>query len=141
MGRVKHSQFCGYACGHIESGRAVAEGSPMKSVGIREFRDRATQLIASGETLVVEKHGEPVGFFVPIVARDRRAGAVALDRLGETVRGVLAKTGLTEDDLVAEFTGSGLADEADDDADETILISSQTISTSDGPSPQHASRR
>ena len=113
----------------------------MKSVGIREFRDRATQLIASGETLVVEKHGEPVGFFVPIVARDRRAGAVALDRLGETVRGVLAKTGLTEDDLVAEFTGSGLADEADDDADETILISSQTISTSDGPSPQHASRR
>ncbi|WP_420446582.1 type II toxin-antitoxin system Phd/YefM family antitoxin [Candidatus Poriferisodalis sp.] len=113
----------------------------MKSVGIREFRDRATQLIASGETLVVERHGEPVGFFVPIVARDRRAGAVALDRLGETVRGVLAKTGLTEDDLVAEFTGADLADEADDDADETILISSQTTSTSDGLSPQHASGR
>ena len=113
----------------------------MKSVGIREFRDRATQLIASGETLVVEKHGEPVGFFVPIVAKDRRAGAVALDRLGETVRGVLAKTGLAEDDLVAEFAGADLADEADDDADETILISSRTISSCDGSSSQHASRR
>ena len=81
----------------------------MRSVGVREFRDRATQLIASGETLVVEKHGKPVGFFVPIVAKDRRAGVAALDRLGETVRGVLAKTGLTEDELVAEFTGTDLA--------------------------------
>ena len=113
----------------------------MKSVGIREFRDRATQLIASGETLVVEKHGEPVGFFVPIVARDRRAGAAALDRLGETVTGVLARTGLTEDDLVAEFTGAVLADEAGENEDETILISSQTTATSDASSPQHASGR
>ncbi|WP_419840104.1 type II toxin-antitoxin system Phd/YefM family antitoxin [Candidatus Poriferisodalis sp.] len=113
----------------------------MKSVGIREFRDRATQLIASGETLVVEKHGEPVGFFVPIVARDRRAGAAALDRLGETVKGVLARTGLTEDDLVAEFTGAVLADEAGESEDETFLISSQTIATSDASSPQHASGR
>ena len=89
----------------------------MRSVGVREFRDRATQLIASGETLVVEKHGEPVGFFVPIVAKDRCAGAAALDRLGETVNDVLAKTGLTEDEFVAEFTGTGRADETDDDAD------------------------
>lgn len=90
----------------------------MKSVGVREFRNRATQLIASGETLVVERHGEPVGFFVPIVAKDRRAGAAALDRLGKTVRDVLAKTGLSEDELVAEFIGAGLAGEADDDAGE-----------------------
>lgn len=86
----------------------------MKSVGIREFRNRATQLIASGETLVVERRGEPVGFFVPVAAKDRRAGAAALDRLGKTVKNVLAKTGLTEDEFVAEFTAAGLADEADD---------------------------
>lgn len=113
----------------------------MRSVGVREFRDRATQLIASGETLVVEKHGEPVGFFVPIVAKDRRAGAVALDRLGETVRGVLAKTGLTEDDFVAEFTGMELAGEADDGGDEAIVVSSRVTPTSEGSSSQHASRR
>ena len=76
----------------------------MRSVEVREFRDHAAQLIASGETLVVEKHGQPVGFFVPVVAKDRRAGAEALDRLGEAVHGMLATTGLSEDDLVAEFT-------------------------------------
>ena len=81
---------------------------------MRELRDRATQLIASGETLVVEEHGEPVGFVVPIVAKDRRVGAAALDRLGETVRGVLARTGLNEDQFVAEFTGTDFAVEADD---------------------------
>ena len=85
---------------------------------MREFRDRATQFIASGETLVVEKRGEPVGFFVPIVAKDRRAGAAALERLGETVKNVLARTGLTEDEFVAEFTGSGVAGEADGDSGE-----------------------
>lgn len=113
----------------------------MRSVGVREFRDRATQLIASGETLVVEKHGEPVGFFVPIVAKDRRAGAAALDRLGETVMNVLAKTGLTEDELVAEFTRPDLAVEADDGGDEAVVISSRTIPIREGSSPQHASRR
>jgi len=110
----------------------------MRSVGVREFRYRATQLIAAGETLVVEKRGEPVGFFVPIVAKDRRAGAAALERLGETVRGVLAKTGLTEDDLVAEFTGTDLAVEADDGGDEAVVVSSRILPTSEDPSSQHA---
>lgn len=82
----------------------------MRSVGVREFRDHATQLIASGETLVVEKRGEPVGFFVPVEGKDPDARAAALERLGEVVQGVLAKTGLSEDELVAEFTGAQLAD-------------------------------
>lgn len=81
----------------------------MKSVGVREFRDHATKLINSGETLVIEKHGEPVGFFVPIVAKDRRAGARKLEQLDVIVTAVLEETGLTEDELVSEIVG---ADEA-----------------------------
>lgn len=87
----------------------------MKSVGVREFRDNATQLIASGETLVVEKRGEPVGFFVPVAARDRRSQAAAMDRLSEVVEGVLAKTGLSEDEFVAEFTDARFARHAASD--------------------------
>ncbi len=56
----------------------VPGGREVRSIGIREFRDQATQLMASGETLIVERHGEPIGFFVPIVAVDREAGADAL---------------------------------------------------------------
>lgn len=78
----------------------------MRSVGVREFRDRATQMMAEGETLVIERRGEPIGFYVPIVAKDRRAGGEALDRLGERVDDVLERTGLSEEALVRELVGS-----------------------------------
>lgn len=77
----------------------------MRSVGVREFRDQATTMMAAGETLVIERHGEPIGFFVPITAKDRRAGRAALGRLGEVVGDVLARVDLDEDDLVREVSG------------------------------------
>ena len=73
----------------------------MRRVGVREFKDKATSLLSGGETLVVERHGEAVGFYVPVVAKDRVAGRAALDHLGEEVAAFLARTGLTEDELVA----------------------------------------
>ncbi len=78
----------------------------MRSVGIREFRDKATRLMGSGETLVIEKRGEPIGFFVPICAKDRDEGREALGRLGRTLDDLLDRTGLDEDELVEEITGS-----------------------------------
>lgn len=50
--------------------------------------------------MVIERHGKPVGFFVPVAAKDRRAGRAALGRLGRAVDGVLADTGMDEDELV-----------------------------------------
>ena len=60
----------------------------MKTVGVREFRDQATSLMNDGETLVIERYGQPIGFFVPVVAKDRRAGHEALGRLGDLVKPV-----------------------------------------------------
>ena len=77
----------------------------MRSVGVREFRDQATSMMSTGETLVIERHGEPIGFFVPISAKDRRAGREALGRLGRLVDDVLNRTGLNEDDLAREVSG------------------------------------
>ena len=78
----------------------------MKSVGIREFRDHATKLIAAGETLAIEKHGEPVGFYVPIVAKDREVGIKVLERLDAVVSDLLEQTGLTEDEFVNAIQGT-----------------------------------
>ena len=75
----------------------------MKAIGVREFRDQATSLLASGETLVVERHGEPIGFYVPIDAVDRRRGRRALGRLGQVVDEVLAQAGIDEEELVREI--------------------------------------
>jgi antitoxin (DNA-binding transcriptional repressor) of toxin-antitoxin stability system len=68
-------------------------------VGIREFKDKATTLLASGETLVVERHGKTVGFYIPIEAKDRKAGQAALEDLENIINGILERTGMTEDDL------------------------------------------
>ncbi|WP_419922537.1 type II toxin-antitoxin system Phd/YefM family antitoxin [Candidatus Poriferisodalis sp.] len=81
----------------------------MRTVGVREFRDHASQLIAAGETLTIERHGKPVGFYVPIKAKDRREGAAALDKLGELVGSILARTGISEDELVADMTAEDAA--------------------------------
>ena len=77
----------------------------MRAIGVSEFRDQATSIMASGETLVIERHGEPIGFFVPIVAKDRHAGRDALGRLGQFVDDIMARTGIDEDDLVREVMG------------------------------------
>ncbi|MBI2710099.1 MAG: hypothetical protein HYX34_10445 [Actinobacteria bacterium] len=74
----------------------------MRSVGVREFRDRATSMMGAGETLVIERHGEPIGFFVPIAAKDRQAGRKALGRLGVAIGELLAAAGVDEEKLVSE---------------------------------------
>ncbi len=75
----------------------------MRSIGVREFRDQASSILAGGETLVIERHGEPIGFFVPITAKDRRAGRKVLGRLGGLVDDIVARSGLDEDELVQEI--------------------------------------
>ena len=59
-------------------------------------------MMGAGETLVIERHGEPIGFYVPIAAKDRKAGRKALGRLGAAVDAVLTASGLDEDELVDE---------------------------------------
>ncbi len=76
----------------------------MRSVGVREFRDQATSMMAAGETLVIERHGKPIGFYVPISAKDRRTGREALGRLGDAADKLLEQTGLDEDELVREVS-------------------------------------
>lgn len=77
----------------------------MKTVGVREFRDQATSMLGAGETLVIERHGEPIGFFVPITAKDRREGRKALGRLGDALADVLRTAGINEEELAREVSG------------------------------------
>ena len=77
----------------------------MQRVGVREFKQRITAWLGAGETLVIERHGTPVGFYVPIEAKDRIAGAASLARLGATVAEVLERAGGSEDELADELGG------------------------------------
>ena len=61
-------------------------------------------MMGAGETLVIERHGEPIGFYVPITAKDRKVGRKALGRLGAAVDQVLDAVGMDEDELVREVS-------------------------------------
>src|SRR5579859_1468522 len=71
----------------------------MKRVGIREFRDHATRYLAGGEVLAVERHGRPVGFYIPVAPSPDEETRHAVERLGQVVERILATSGMTEDEL------------------------------------------
>lgn len=75
----------------------------MKHVGVREFRDHATQYLAGDEALAVERHGEPIGFYIPTKGNRRESFEQALEQLEQTVQRMVAETGLSEEELSRLF--------------------------------------
>ena len=85
----------------------------MKRVGVREFRDHATQYLSGDEVLVIERHGQPLGFYLPTGKSRRESFEEALARLERTVQQVLAETGMREEELSRLFDlNEALPDEA-----------------------------
>lgn len=76
----------------------------MKRVGVREFKNKATAFIAEAQPLVIEKRGKPVGFYVPIKSNDKDCSDVqqSLERIDSLMDDILARTGMSEDEFVAE---------------------------------------
>lgn len=78
----------------------------MKRVGVREFRDHATQYLSGGEVLAIERHGLPLGYYLPAGTQSRKGSKEAneaLDRLDRTVQKILDETGMTEEELSRFF--------------------------------------
>ncbi len=71
----------------------------MKSLGIREFRDKASHYLASGEVLAVKRHDKLVGLYVPVKESDEEEVRQAIDRLGQTVEAVMAERGWAQETL------------------------------------------
>lgn len=75
----------------------------MKHIGVREFKDHANGLINANEPLVIERHGQPVGVYLPLPRVDKAAAAEAAARLDATLAAIRERLGLSEDELVAAF--------------------------------------
>ena len=75
----------------------------MKRVGVREFRNHAAAYLSGDDVVAVERHGRPVGFYIPTRPSTDEELAQALERLDQTVREVMARTGLSEDELSRLF--------------------------------------
>jgi hypothetical protein len=71
----------------------------MKSIGVREFRDKASHYLASREIIAIKKHEKLVGFYIPIQESNQEEVEQAFQRLSETVALALAESGLSEEAL------------------------------------------
>lgn len=71
---------------------------PVRAVGVREFRDHATEYLAGDDPIAITRHGRVIGFYLPVPPDDREAER-ALTRLELAVERVRAHTGLSEAEL------------------------------------------
>lgn len=79
----------------------------MRRIGVREFKAKATTLIAEEKAIVIEKHGKPVGFYIPLLKKDKSQAREAADKLEHTIEGILERTGMSREAFEAEWEEAG----------------------------------
>lgn len=73
-------------------------------VGIREFREKlASYLLQSDQPLVITRHGDTVGYYLPARRRRSEAERSALRQAAARLQEMLAAEGITEDEIIADF--------------------------------------
>jgi len=73
----------------------------MKYVGVREFRDNATRYLASDEVLAVERHGRPIGFYIPVASTPDEERQHRVAQLSKAVARLLTESGMSEEELAS----------------------------------------
>ena len=75
-----------------------------QSVGIREFRDNlASYLLASKGPVAITRHGDTIGYYLPVRRRPTAAQLRAFREANERLQMEMAAKGITEDDILEEF--------------------------------------
>ena len=72
-------------------------------IGIRELREKLASYVESSVPIAVTRHGQTVGFYIPVPRRPGQAEREALIEAGRRMQAELARLGLTEEELVADF--------------------------------------
>ncbi|CAM3731036.1 Antitoxin [Deinococcus saxicola] len=79
--------------------KAETPPSLPRRVGIKEFKDKATQLLAADEPFVVERHGKPIGFYTPFKRPDPREIREAAAQLNATMEHAAREMGISVEEL------------------------------------------
>jgi len=72
-------------------------------IGVRELRDKLASYLESSVPIEVTRHGQTIGFYIPVPKRPGQGEREALLEAGHRMQGELARLGLTEEELVADF--------------------------------------
>ena len=82
----------------------MATSKETTRVGIREFRENlATYLLESESPVVVTRHGDTVGYYIPARRNRSESERAALKDAATRLQKMLAANGLTEDEIMRDF--------------------------------------
>ena len=72
-------------------------------VSIREFRSRLAQYARAHSPIVITRHGETVGYYIPARPSRDKAEIDALKEAASHLDALLAQAGVSEEDMLSEF--------------------------------------
>jgi prevent-host-death family protein len=73
-------------------------------VGIREFREKlANYLLQSDKPVVITRHGDTVGYYLPARRRRSEAERAELKEAAARLQEMLLAEGISEDEIIADF--------------------------------------
>lgn len=72
-------------------------------VGIREFRENLSGYLESNTPVAITRHGATIGIYVPTRPKPSQADLEALRVAGERMQELIAASGISENEIVADF--------------------------------------
>ena len=75
----------------------------VEKIGVREFRNNIGKYIDSAQPIAVSRHGQTVGYFVPVKKNPDEVDLEQLRSAALKLDALLAENGIDEEQLVQEF--------------------------------------
>jgi len=75
-----------------------------EKVAIRQFQAKLATYVLEGDSpIAITRHGDTVGYFIPVQRKRTEAERQALTAAGAQLEQMLQEQGVTEEDLLADF--------------------------------------
>ncbi|MDQ6601169.1 MAG: prevent-host-death protein [Chloroflexota bacterium] len=75
----------------------------VKHVGVRELRGDLAEKLKGSEPIVIERHGQVLGIYVPVQQVDRAKAAEALEQFHALIDRIVRETDITREELAEAF--------------------------------------
>lgn len=72
-------------------------------IGMRELREKLAEYAESSVPIEVTRHGRTIGFYIPVPRHPNQSERDALIEAGRRMREEMARLGITEDEVAADF--------------------------------------
>ncbi len=86
----------------------------VKHVGVRELRGDLAEKLKGSEPIIIKRHGQVLGIYVPVQQVDRAKVAEALDQFHAAIERLLSESDITREELVDAFMFERTEDESND---------------------------